>query len=144
MTENSGTIVSSLQMALIINDLLVVGVAMFICNFEPFGYIVKPVTYSTVEKAADKFVDFKLETLGKGHIHAVHTSVDTAVWCSLPLPPFPSSPSHPLSLPPSLPPPPPFPSFTTSPPLQSTIHLSPTASIFPFQRSLRIIWDSMQ
>ena len=38
---------------------------MFICNFEPFGYIVKPEAYSTVAEAAEKFLDFKMDTLGE-------------------------------------------------------------------------------
>lgn len=41
---------------------------MFICNFKQFGYIVKPESYSTVEEAADKFIDFKMETLGKRYV----------------------------------------------------------------------------
>ena len=43
---------------------LYLGVAMFICNFEPFGYIIKPESHSSVEAAAKLFTDFKLETLG--------------------------------------------------------------------------------
>jgi collagen beta-1,O-galactosyltransferase len=38
-------------------------VAMFVCNFEPFGYIIKPESHSSVEAAAKRFIDFKVETL---------------------------------------------------------------------------------
>ena len=37
---------------------------MFICNYEPFGYIIKPHPHPSLKAAAEKFRDFKLETLG--------------------------------------------------------------------------------
>ena len=40
------------------------GVAMFICNTELFGYIMRPHTHPSLKVAAEKFVDFKTKTLG--------------------------------------------------------------------------------
>ncbi|CAI8043596.1 Procollagen galactosyltransferase 1 [Geodia barretti] len=39
------------------------GVAMFICNTELFGYIMRPHTHPSLKVAAEKFVDFKTKTL---------------------------------------------------------------------------------
>ena len=48
----------------------IAGVAMFICNFEPFGYIIRPQTYPSLKIAAERFTDFKIKTLGM-YIHII-------------------------------------------------------------------------
>ena len=38
---------------------------MYVLNTEFFGFIIKPETYSSVSDAANKFLYFKLKSLGK-------------------------------------------------------------------------------
>ena len=38
---------------------------MYVCNTEEFGYILKQVVYSSIEEAAQTFIDFKVDTLGE-------------------------------------------------------------------------------
>ena len=46
------------------------GVDMYVLNTEDFGYMMRPSdhTHSSLEEAADSFVDFKLRTLGQQKI----------------------------------------------------------------------------
>ena len=65
---------------------------MYICNTEVFGYIPNQVAHSSIEEAAQTFIDFKVDTLGEISITQMFFIVNTMTYNSslfLPTPPPP-------------------------------------------------------
>ena len=55
---------------------------MYICNTEVFGYIPNQVAYSSIEEAAQTFIDFKVDTLGEISITQMFFIVNTMTYNS--------------------------------------------------------------
>ena len=60
-------------------SLLSPGVGMYVLNTEYFGHLLRPNTYSSLQEAANAFLNFKLQTLGR------HIKVRSYLPVSLPV-----------------------------------------------------------
>ena len=60
-------------------SLLSPGVGMYVLNTEYFGHLLRPNTYSSLQEAANAFLNFKLQTLGR------HSKVRSYLPVSLPV-----------------------------------------------------------